>query len=210
MKKDQVAFLLGGLAFGFLFGFAAYHTFFTLPGKGEATAAQAAPPRPAGPTAMTQAPPAPAPQTGGGAPMVEEVNALKRRLQGNPKDLEAATRLAHLHHDVGMFREAIEFYARAIELSRQDPDLLTDKGVCHQEVGEFEEALRLFSRAQEAAPGHWQSLYNQAVVLGFRLARYDDASEALARLAAARPDLDLEGLRNALEAERARGGNPPS
>lgn len=209
MKREQVAFLLGGLAFGFLFGFATYHTFWALPGKAEA-AAQSAPPRPAGPTAMSQTAPAPAPPSGGGAPMVAEIDALKRRLQDNPKDLEAATRLAHLHHDVGMSREAIAFYARAIELSPQDPDLLTDKGVCHQEVAEFEEALRLFVRAQEVAPGHWQSLYNQAVVLGFRLGRYDDAAEALARLVAARPDLDLEGLKNALEAERSRGGNAPS
>ncbi len=208
MKRDQVAFLLGGLAFGFLFGFATHHTFWALPGKAEA-AAQSSPPRPAGPTAMTQTPPDPAPQ-GRGAPMVEEIDALKRRLQENPSDLAAATRLAHLHHDVRMFRQAIEFYARAIELSPKDPDLLTDKGVCHQELGEFEEALRLFSRAQEAAPGHWQSLYNQAVVLGFRLGRHDDAQAILVRLAAARPDLDLEGLRNALEAERARGGNAPS
>jgi tetratricopeptide (TPR) repeat protein len=209
VKKDQVAFLVGGLAFGFLLGFAAYHTFWALPGTAEA-AAQSAPPRPAGPTAMTQAPPSSPPQAAGGAPMVAEIDALKRRFQENPKDLEAATRLAHLHHDVGMWREAIAFYARAIELSPQDPDLLTDKGVCHQEVGEFEQALRLFSRAQEVAPGHWQSLHNQAVVLGFRLGRYDEAAEALARLGAARPDFDLEGIRNALDAERARRGNAPS
>lgn len=210
MKRDQVAFLLGGLAFGFLFGFATYHTFWALPGKETASAAQSAPPRPAGPTAMTQTPPAPAPQAGGGAPMVAEIDALKRRLQDNPKDLEAATRLAHLHHDVRMWQDAIAFYARAIELSPSDPDLLTDKGVCHQEVGEFDEALGLFSRAQEAAPGHWQSLYNQAVVLGFRLGRHDDASRTLARLEAARPDLDLDALRKALEEERTRGGNAPS
>ena len=205
MKKDQVAFLVGGLAFGFLFGFASYHVFWTMPGKGAAAATAMAAPAPAGPAAMSQSPPAVPPPAGGGAPMVAEINELKKRLQADPKDLAAATRLAHLHHDVGMWPQAIEFYARAIEIAPDDPDLLTDKGVCHQEIGEYEEALRLFARANKAAPDHWQSLHNEAVVLGFRLGRYDEAAKVLDRLAKLRPDLDVQTIRQALDAERSKG-----
>jgi Flp pilus assembly protein TadD len=205
VKKEQVAFLVGGLAFGFLFGFATYHVFWAMPGKESPAAAAPAPAGPAGPAAMSQGPPSTAPQAAGGAPMVAEINALKKKLQDDPDDLASATRLAHLYHDVGMWPQAIEFYARAIEIAPDDPDLLTDMGVCHQEIGEYGEALRLFERASAASPDHWQSLYNRAVVLGFRLRRYDDASRVLDRLAEVRPDLDVQALRQALDAERAKG-----
>lgn len=202
MKREPFAFLLGGIAFGFLFGFGTYHAWFTRP-DGAASTATGPPPSPAGPQAMVQGPPA----AGGGsaAPMVEEIQALRKRLADDPKDREAAVRLAHMFHDVSMWAQAIEYYRMALAAGPEDPDLLTDQGVCHQELQQYEEAVRLFDRAQRASPGHWQSLYNLAVVQGFRLGRYAEAEGALEKLEAVQPDLpQLAALKEALAEQKAR------
>jgi tetratricopeptide (TPR) repeat protein len=146
-------------------------------------------------------------QTGAGAeaPMVAEINELKRRLQENPQDLSAATRLANLHHDVQMWDQAAVFYEKAVALSPDDPDLLTDLGVCYRALDRFGDALEMFSRAQAADPDHWQSLFNTAVVAAFDLGEYDRALEALEPLERKVPPLPrVTELRQAVE--RARDG----
>ena len=105
-----MAFLFGGLAFGFLLGFGLFRSIETRPGQIATPAASSEIPSPMGPAAPTQTP-------GGAAPMIAEINALKERVQSNPKDAQAWTRLANLYQDAGMFQPAIEFYQRAIELA---------------------------------------------------------------------------------------------
>jgi tetratricopeptide (TPR) repeat protein len=122
---------------------------------------------------------APTQAGGGGAPMVAEINALKRRLQENPSDVQAATRLANLFHDAQIWDQAVMFYEQAIELSPNDPDLLTDLGICYRSLQRYDDALEKFARAREASPGHWQSLFNTAVVAAFDLGEYERALEAL-------------------------------
>lgn len=208
MKRDQLAFLLGGLAFGILFGYGLFNALANRP--------VFAPPQqvspfdgPKGPAAMTQVP-----MGGGGAPlgsaapMIAEINALKQALADDPKNLPAAVRLANLHHDAGMLDLAISFYARALELSPNNPDLLTDKGICHEQLEQFDQALDLFRRAQAADPRHWQSLYNTVVVAGLHLGRVDEAEAALARLEQVNPGVpNLASLKDGL-ARVKKGGTP--
>jgi tetratricopeptide (TPR) repeat protein len=123
-----------------------------------------------------------APSTGGGGPMVAEINALKERLERTPQDLAALVRLANLHHDVQMWPQAVSYYERAIEIAGDDPDLLTDLGICYRGLARFDDALAAFDRAQAARPDHWQSLYNAVVVAAFDVGRFDRAQAGLARL----------------------------
>ena len=191
-----MAFLLGGLAFGFLLGFALFRAIETRPGRDAAPAASAEIPSPMGPAAPTQT-------AGGAAPMIAEINALKERVQSNPKDAAAWTRLANLYQDAGMFQPAIEFYQRAIELAPTDANLLTDLGICYQEVKQFDRALESLERAQKADPGNWQSLYNIVVVAGLEMRRFEQADAALAQLERIRPDApNLGRLREALDRAR--------
>jgi cytochrome c-type biogenesis protein CcmH/NrfG len=173
LKKENLIFLLGGFAFGVLVGIGVFNAYHTSPGLQQQVRGPAQVPAPAGPMAPTQ--------TGSNAeaPMVAEINALKRRLQENPNDLAAATRLANLHHDVQMWDQAVVFYEKAIALSPDDPDLLTDLGVCYRALQRFGDALEMFSRAQASDPDHWQSLFNAAVVAAFDLGDYDRALKTL-------------------------------
>lgn len=192
-----MAFLFGGLAFGFLLGFGLFRVIETRPGRAVPEEAASEIPGPMGPAAPTQT------QGGGGAPMMAEINALKERVQTDPKDAQAWTRLANLYQDAGMFQPAIEFYQHAIELAPNDANLLTDLGICYQGVKEFDRALEALERAQKADPANWQSLYNIVVVAGLEMRRFGQADAALARLQQIHPDApNLGQLREALDKAR--------
>jgi tetratricopeptide (TPR) repeat protein len=193
VRRDNVAFLLGGLFYGALLGFGAFYVVEHRPGSSSSRAAESAA-APAGPMAPTQV------GAASGAPMMEEVARLQRRLKEAPGDLDAAVQLAHLYHDAGMWQQAVDLYQRALEGRPGDPNLLTDMGVCFQGLEQYQKALDLFARAQEADPGHWQSLYNTVIVAGFNLGQFDVAAEALTKLERIDPPPPgIEQLRQTLE-----------
>lgn len=203
LKKEQFAFLAGGLVLGIALGFGGYHAWFARPGTAAPSDREEST-SPMGPSVMGGAAPmsipqAPAPAAGGGAPMAQVLNALKKRLQDNPKDLDAAMQLAHLHHDAGMWQQAIPFYERALEIQPGNPDVLTDLGICHQELREFDKALELFAKASTADALHWQSLYN-TVVVSLQIQDVARAKEALARLEKVNPQApNLASLRSTVD-----------
>ena len=209
MKKDHLAFLLAGLAFGFLLGFGFFRALASRPGNEGASRGAETIPQPAGPAAPMTTPMGGAPQAaGGGAPMMAEINALKERVQKDPKDAGAWVRLANLYQDSGMFEPAIEFYQRALAIVPDDANVLTDMGICYQEIQRFDEALAALRRAQASHPEHWQSLYNIVVVAGLRTGRFEEADAAMKRLQEINPDApQLAELRGAL-ANARRGAAP--
>jgi tetratricopeptide (TPR) repeat protein len=204
VKRESLAFLVAGLAFGILFGYGLFHAIAHRPDASVAATGQESAPSPAGPMAPTQ---------GGGqsaaAPMLEEVNALKRELQADPNNLEALTRLANLLHDAQMWSQAATLYERAVRLSPNNANLLTDLGICYQNLKQYDKALEQFARAQKVSPDHWQSLYNTVVVAGFDLGRLDDAATALKRLEDLNPAApNLPELKEALAKARLERASP--
>ena len=198
MKKDHLAFLFGGFAFGFLMGFGLFHVIEVRPGRATAQAEPGEIPSPMGPAAATQTVGA-----GGGAPMMAEINALKERVQKDPKNVAAWTRLANLYQDAGMIEPAIDFYKRAIELAPGNAALLTDLGICYQQLKQFDKSLELLERAQQVDPTNWQSLYNIVVVAGLQMGRIDRADAALSQLEKIHPDApNLPQLKEALDKAR--------
>lgn len=208
MKRDNLAYLLGGLAFGFVLGYGLFQTLADRP-QAQAQGASregASIPGPAGPMAPTQVGPAGA-ASAGGAPMLEEVNALRGVLQNDPNNVLALTRLGNLYQDVSLWQQATTFYERALASTPEDANLLTDLGVCYRGLGEYEKALAMFERAQKADPSHWQSVFNMAIVAGFNLERYGEAEAALRKLEKLNPSLpQIEQLRQALAQARGRSG----
>lgn len=182
MKRDQLLFLLAGIAFGLLFGYGLFNALATAPNPAEsgATTAQGA-------VAGPQGPPAPGAPAGGGAPVMAEVNALKARLQTNPQDLVALSRLADLYYDAGLWQQAASYYERAVTLRPSDANFLTDLGISYRNLGDFERALAQFERAHQSDPKHWQSLFNTVVVAAFDLRRFDLAERAVAAIEAIDP-----------------------
>jgi cytochrome c-type biogenesis protein CcmH/NrfG len=203
VRKDQLVFLLGGLAFGFLFGFGVYHTWYATPDLG-GPAATAAAPGPTGPPPQGQQATG---QPNSSAPMVGEINQLKRMIQDDPQNVAAFVRLGNLHYDVQMWDQAVGYYQKALELQPDDPNVMTDMGVCFRGLGQFEKALELFEKASGLNPDHHQSRFNVVIVAGFDLNQWDRADAALRELEAMNPKPPrTDELRGALERERAAAG----
>lgn len=186
MKREHLAFLLAGVAFGVLIGLA-IQQWRLAPDQAQRRPAASAPAGPAAPTQTAGGGPAQGAAAGGDAPMMAEISELRQRVEQDPSDLESLTRLANLYHDAQMWEPAKSFYERAIELSPEDPDLVTDYGVCFVGTGDFQRAIDLFARAQEIDPSHPQSLFNTAVVRGVHMRDREGALAMLDRLDAIVP-----------------------
>jgi tetratricopeptide (TPR) repeat protein len=96
-------------------------------------------------------------------------------------------KLANANFDIRRWERAQELYSRYLKLRPGQPDILSDLGITYRELGKYQEALEQFAAAQKLAPDHWQSRYNQAVVLGIDLKRYDEAKRILAELEKLQP-----------------------
>ena len=204
MTKENLAFLIGGLAFGVLIGAGLLNAIDQAPQLDAGPAAMNSMPSPAGPRAPTQVGPRGAE---GGAPMMAEINALKQRLQEDPDDLTVLQRLGDIYYQAAFWEQASGYYERALTIEPDSPNLMTDLGVCYRGQQRFDQALELFARAQALDANHWESLFNTAVVAGFDLGRFDTAMAAVEAMEAlASPVPRLSELRAALEQARQSAG----
>ncbi len=217
MNRDNLLFLL----FGFLLGFVgAYLAFEAIAAKQpprrlaerpieDPAGGMGAPGAPDGQGAPTplnaptgSAPGGDAPTAGGGPPMAE-IQKLKTYVEEHPEDADAVRKLANLNFDIGRWERARDLYLRFEKVGTPDADLLTDLGITHRELSEFDQALVRFRQAEKLSPEHWQSRFNQAVVLGLDLHQFDEATkilDQLRRLQPANPEVE----RLATEIDRRR------
>jgi tetratricopeptide (TPR) repeat protein len=145
------------------------------------------------------------PGNSGGGPNFtrEQVQQLSAYVEQHPDDPDAVIQLANMNFDIRNWQRAAELYEHHLELQPEDPDVLSDLGICYREMGEPQRALKEFDRAQEIAPQHWESRFNEVVVLGLDLGNFEAAEKVLDELRAIRPgDQNVERL--AAEVERRR------
>ncbi len=124
---------------------------------------------------------------GGGGPMNAQVQQLKEYVEQHPDDAEAVLQLADLNFDIRNWQRAQELYNHYLKLQPGNPNVLTDLGISYRETKQFDQALDNFREARKLAPGHWQALYNEVVVLAFDLKRYDEAGPVLQELQRMQP-----------------------
>ncbi len=121
-------------------------------------------------------------------PAMADIQRLKTQVEKNPNDADAVLTLANLNYDIRNWARARELYEHYLKLRSADPGVLTDLGVSLRGVGEFQAAMSRFEEAQKLEPGHWQSLYNEVVVLAFDLKDMAKAQQLLRRLRELQPD----------------------
>ncbi len=176
MNRDNLLFLVIGVLAGFIGGYLMHETM---------AARQPAPNRAATAPASSQASP---PADAAAGPAMEEVQRLSARVAENPDDAEAIRRLANLNYDISNWQRAAELYERYLELEPGDPDVMTDLGATYRFLGRAEEALEQFRGVREQAPEHWQSRYNEILVLALDLGDLEAARQAMAELERLEPD----------------------
>ena len=136
--------------------------------------------------------------------MIAEVRDLEARIAANPQDADAIRRLGDLNFDISNWQKARDLYSRYLEIRPGDPDVMTDLGVTYRGLKEFDRALELFDQVSKTAPDHWQSRYNQVVVLAFDLNKLDAAKQALAELQRIQPNNEkVSQLAAAVEKRKA-------
>ena len=128
------------------------------------------------------------PAGGPGGPAMADILRLREQVEKNPDDADAVLTLANLNYDIRNWDRARQLYEHYLELRPPQPDMLTDLGVSLRGLKRFPEAMARFEQAQQLQDGHWQSLYNEVVVLAFDLKDMPKAQQVLARLRQLQPD----------------------
>lgn len=200
MNKDNLLFAVVGILLGFV---SAYLFFEAMAARQPARLGAGGPAATAaGPMGQQTAPQGGNPAAGGGAAM-PQIQELQARLEQDPNDTEAIRTLANLNFDIQNWQRAQELYVRYLELQPNNLDVMVDLGVTHREMGQYDQALGLFRQVQQQNPDHWQSYYNEVVVLAFDLKRFDEADRSLARLRELQPgNADVERLAGAVQQQR--------
>ena len=194
MNRNIMFALVGGLAAGFLAGWAVFSG-----GSNEAATVVAAPANPA--------PIMPAPSLGGGMPGAmpgtapagaglpsAEIQARIARIEAavlaDPKNHSAWFALGNEYFDSHQHQKAVDAYAKGLALHPDDPNVLTDQGVMYRDLGQFDKALANFQKANKLDPNHLQSLINMGVVYSSNLNKPAEAAKAWNKVIATAPASD--------------------
>lgn len=204
MTRDHLLVLLIGLLSGFILGYVAHET---MAARQPVPAFAAGGPQQAGQTAAPQAAQQQGQTAPQGAAAMQQVQQLRAYVAENPDDLDAVRKLANLNYDIANWSRAVELYSAYMEKRPDDVDVATDLGAALRHQGRPEEALKLFDLVRERRPDHWQSLYNQILVLAFDLGRLDDAWAKVLELQEMQPgNPDVERLATEVERRRDAAG----
>jgi tetratricopeptide (TPR) repeat protein len=203
VTKDNLISAVFGILLGFIAGYLLHEVM-----------ASRQPPRfaPGAPNAMSggsvpgQAPAA-APQQDMAAAQAQqqEMQQLEQFVKDNPTDAQAIRRLADLNYDRAQWPQAEALYSQFLKLEPGNTDVLSDLGVVYRNLQQYDRALETFDEVQRVKPGHWQSLYNKAIVLAFDKRELDEAQkvvDVLKTLQPGNPNVDqlaaeIERQRNA-------------
>ena len=219
MTRDNLLFTTIGILTGFISGYFTHEVVAVRqpPSLAELQAAQAAAmggahadgAAGAAPSGATGAAPAAGGDPSGaagaaGGPAMADILRLREQVEKNPNDADAILTLANLNYDIRNWERARELYERYLKLRPPHPDVLTDLGVALRGLKQYPEAMTRFEQAQQLQDGHWQSLYNEVVVLAFDLRDMPRAQQVLRRLRELQPD-NAEVARLAEEVAKRSG-----
>jgi cytochrome c-type biogenesis protein CcmH/NrfG len=109
------------------------------------------------------------------AAFAQDEAALRTALRANPNDLNTMVQLGNLYYDHGRFKDAVDWYGRALDVNPNDVNVRTDRGTSYWNLGQADAAIAEFRKALSVNPSHAQTLYNLGVVL---LNGKNDAQEA--------------------------------
>ncbi|MCP4694811.1 MAG: tetratricopeptide repeat protein [Desulfobacterales bacterium] len=108
----------------------------------------------------------------------EKALALELETSRNPGSAAAWIQLGNFYFDHDKVDGAIEAYRKALEITPDNADVLTDLGVMYRRKGQPEKAVQSFDKAIAVNPGHNVPRFNKGIVLMHDLNDHDGAIEA--------------------------------
>lgn len=186
MNKDSLIAAVFGVLIGFIAGYLMHEVMASRqPQRFVAGAPNSMPGAQSMPGAG--APGAPQAEQGAAQALQQEMQSLEQFVQQNPDNADAIRRLADLNFEQQSWPRARDLYTRFLELQPGNPDVLSDLGVVYRGLGEHDKALAHFDEAQRRLPDHWQSRYNEIIVL-LDLKRFDEAQQVMTELEKLQPN----------------------
>ncbi|MDP9801565.1 tetratricopeptide (TPR) repeat protein [Arcanobacterium wilhelmae] len=82
----------------------------------------------------------------------KKVEELKKKLEANPKDLQARKDFGKLYFDAGFYQDASGHFDGALEIEPNDMETLLIAGVAKFNVNDFDGAEKLWKKATEVDP----------------------------------------------------------
>lgn len=119
----------------------------------------------------------------------QHLQEAQAAVDAKPGDYDALVHLGNAAYDAREFAQSVDAYEKALKVRPGDPNVMTDLGTAYRNEGQVEKALELFRKARAADPKHWQSLYNEVIVLAMDKHDHPAADAAFARLKAEHPGL---------------------
>ena len=86
------------------------------------------------------------------AQISQQIEALKQKIEQNPKDVEALIALGNMYFDANLPPQAIEHYTKALELEPDNSNVWTDLGTMHRHNGDLDKAIECYQKAAKIDP----------------------------------------------------------
>lgn len=115
--------------------------------------------------------------------MVDTTGAIAEadaKLAGAPDDVELLIMAGRVRRNFWQYRQAIELYARAVELAPDDWRPYRFRGHRHISLRHFDEAIADLERARDRAPANWEVAYHLGLAY-FLAGRFGDAADEYQR-----------------------------
>jgi cytochrome c-type biogenesis protein CcmH/NrfG len=87
------------------------------------------------------------------------------KLRSSPQDPILLTEAGNIYYDAQQYRQAIDYYSRALKVQPRNPDVRTDMGTAYFYIGDADRALKEFDEALRDDPRHGQTMFNKGMVL---------------------------------------------
>jgi len=145
------------------------------------------------------------------AAFMQNEASLKAMIASNSKDLNALIQLGNLYYDNNRFKDAVEWYGRALEVDPQNVGVRTDRGTSYWNLGMADSAVAEFQKSLELTPTHPQTLYNLGVVYLHGKNNPAEARKVWEKLLATNPDYpDRAKLQQELASISGSAGPAPA
>lgn len=121
----------------------------------------------------------------------DHIKQLEEEVGKNQQDVQSWIHLGNAYFDSEIPEKAINAYLKALDLSPDNPDVLTDLGVMYRLNKQPQKAIEVFKKAALIDPAHIQSRFNIGVVLFHDLNDKEGAVNASKEVAKLQPDYSL-------------------
>lgn len=118
----------------------------------------------------------------------DHIKHLEDEVEKEPQDAKAWVQLGNAFYDSDAPDKAINAYLKALALSPDNPDVLTDLGTMYRRIKQPKMAIESFDKAAQIDPTHLQSRFNKGIVLFHDLDDTEGAKEAWQEIAKLQPD----------------------